>query len=491
MSMSEGQATPPPSPIGIADANLPADGGLSGLGLIMSLTGALFLIMALGMGTLMMFTMMLAGGNLRGAGTILLIALAVITTSSLRSWAHRAAGLRLLYDGPGTPRSAVQRYYLLSAVQTLVILVCMGSQGIPSKILGLVAVMLVGWPVALAIALASDRYRALLDQQTIPQGEDKGFEGASILMVVLGLTGLLFGIVMAISTFQQISGIMRHESFLGFSLIAIVTMLIIRSSFHVRAGFRGVLEVHRDRAVESVAKYSNSAVLAGAVICGLFFLILLTSSGGHVDGAAILVSLVTLVFLMWGLSAWPLLVKRFFVERQFADLLVTQEATHARAPDRGLTTLGWLLFGQAVMALSMTLPALLASPMDPDNYERARDPISQMFSMFQMAGRAQWWSIGAAALQLVASWQLMRMRPNHKTLVTIWSVAAALIAVYINYPMLKMMSRGGLDGVFRGGEALLSNLSFMSVAISLIAPIATLVLVNRKQRELPTAVLHR
>jgi hypothetical protein len=93
-------------------------------------------------------------------------------------------------------------------------------------------------------------------------------------------------------------------------------------------------------------------------------------------------------------------------------------------------------------------------------------------------------------LQLVASWQLIRMRPNHKRLVTIWSVIAALVAVYIHYPMLQAMVRSRGYGQV-DVEALLGNLSFMTVAIALIAPIATLVLVNRKERDLPMAVLQR
>jgi hypothetical protein len=218
---------------------------------------------------------------------------------------------------------------------------------------------------------------------------------------------------------------------------------------------------------------------------------MLVASQGHLEGPVALIGIVTVVFLMWSLAIWPLILKRFIVERQFTDFAVN-EAAPRRAPDRGLTTLGWFLFGQAVLGLSMALPALVvAGPMDPDDYHRARDPMSQMFAAFQAGGRAQWWSIGAAALQLVASWQLIRMRANHKVLVTVWGAAATLVAVYINYPVLEAMTKGGIGGAFGDSTAMLGNVSFMAVAISLIAPIATLFLVNRKQRDLPAAVLHR
>ena len=42
--------------------------------------------------------------------------------------------------------------------------------------------------------------------------------------------------------------------------------------------------------------------------------------------------------------AWPLIIRRFFSDRQFADLLAGDDApVHRRAPDAGLTGLGWLL----------------------------------------------------------------------------------------------------------------------------------------------------
>jgi hypothetical protein len=138
------------------------------------------------------------------------------------------------------------------------------------------------------------------------------------------------------------------------------------------------------------------------------------------------------------------------------------------------------------MALSMALPALLTGSQGSDDYYRSRNPMSQMFAMIQAGGRVQ---IGASVLQLVASWQLIRMRPNHKILVNVWGVAASLVAIYINYPILKAMTTGELARALGSSEALLGNISFMAVAITLIAPIATLILVNRKQRDLPTAVL--
>ncbi|HEX2685051.1 MAG TPA: hypothetical protein VHN14_00460, partial [Kofleriaceae bacterium] len=280
--------------------------------------------------------------------------------------------------------------------------------------------------------------------------------------------------------------------FIELSLLTMIALLVGRSALHVRAGVAGMRERHPDNTTAVVVKYSNFAVLAAAILCGVMFLMTLIESEGRMAGPAIFLMLITVVFALWGLTTWPVIIKRFFVDRQFADFLAHGEALPARAPDRGLTTLGWLLFGQAVLALTMALPVLLwSSPLDPDDYDRARDPMSQMFGAFQAGGTAQWWTIGAAALQLVASWQLIQMRPNHKRLVTLWGVAASLVAVYVNYPLLKVMIKGSLHGAFGGSQAMLNNLAFMMVAIALIVPIAALILVHRKHRELPTAVLHK
>jgi len=98
--------------------------------------------------------------------------------------------------------------------------------------------------------------------------------------------------------------------------------------------------------------------------------------------------------------------------------------------------------------------------------------------------------VTAFGMGAILMFSLIRMRPNHKMIVTLWSVVAALAAVYIHYPMLKAIVRSRGDGAV-DADALLGNLSFMTVAIALIAPIATLILVHRKQHGLPTAVLQR
>ena len=111
----------------------------------------------------------------------------------------------------------------------------------------------------------------------------------------------------------------------------------------------------------------------------------------------------------------------------------------------------------------------------------------QMLNALQGSGGGQTWPALMAALQLIVGWQLIRMRPNYKLVATIWAIAATLVAAYINYPMMKAMAQLGALQMF--GRSGAGGISFIVVAISLIAPIATLILVRRSQRDLPAVTV--
>ena len=64
-----------------------------------------------------------------------------------------------------------------------------GKFHVPGKIVLGIAGGLAVWPLTLAVLLALPRFRRFKDD--LPLTEDKGFEGASILMTVLGLCGAI------------------------------------------------------------------------------------------------------------------------------------------------------------------------------------------------------------------------------------------------------------------------------------------------------------
>jgi hypothetical protein len=220
-------------------------------------------------------------------------------------------------------------------------------------------------------------------------------------------------------------------------------------------------------------------------------MLLMVMSGGVMDVTIILS--VTLILIL--LLAWPLAIRKFFSERQFADILAGGEApSHRRSPDLGHTTLGWLLFAFGIYTLSMTLPR---AAILPDEMAGAMgrggdmNPMAMMFSMMATSTlRSPWWLVGGAALQLWAGLELIRMTDTHRMVASIYGVVATAVAIYVNLPMFDAIKKEGLGGFFGGGGGPAGGvMAIAGVAIGLIIPIGTLILVNRKAD--PTAASAR
>jgi hypothetical protein len=72
------------------------------------------------------------------------------------------------------------------------------------------------------------------------------------------------------------------------------------------------------------------------------------------------IAIVGVTGVCWVLMAWPMIIRRFFSDRQFADLLAGENASvHRRAPDAGLSGLGWLLLGAAMLTATTLIPHLI------------------------------------------------------------------------------------------------------------------------------------
>jgi len=480
-------APPAASVVPLVGARLPADHGLSGLGLIMQLGGTLFTAASAVLGLIMVISMVQLNAHMGSYGrgpdnSITLWVLAIATTGILRSMAHRAAGTRLLYEGNGTPFSGIRRYLVMSLIQTVVWTAFFATKvHAPGTLLALLVVMLAAWPAALALVISLPRFKAL--DQALPMAEDKGFEGAAILMLIFGLTGLGFSLVLLYTTLQLPSQLLAQLP--GIILLLVLVMLVIRSSLHVVAGWRGVSETHMDRAVEAAGRYGDFGMIT-AFVAGGGMLLLMMAGGAEVTG------ILAICLVAWLLLAWPLIIRKFFSERQFADLLAGGEAPlHRRAPDLGHATLGWLLLALGVMAMASALPQALLFHGGPHGLSQhggsgLSDPMSMMIAMMQSASmRSMWWPVGAAALQLWAAIELIRMSDHHRLVGTLYGVVATGVAIYINLPMLEAMKQMGIGGMFtmRGGGG--NPLMFATVAIAVIVPVTTLVLVNRKTA--PTA----
>jgi hypothetical protein len=168
------------------------------------------------------------------------------------------------------------------------------------------------------------------------------------------------------------------------------------------------------------------------------------------------------------LMAWPTIVRRFFGDRQFADLLAGDDAPiHRRAPDAGLTSLGWLLVAHSAFSLSFLLPELTFGSA------------SQMHELQELLARggalglrSPWWNVGVIVMQSWAGFELIRMSSQSRIIATVFGVIGTAVTLYLSWPLVATMR---VDGFRSLGQSL-----SLGIAMALIIPMATIVLVNRK-----------
>jgi len=315
------------------------------------------------------------------------------------------------------------------------------------------------WPATLFVLFLLPRFRRYRDD--LPLTEDKGFEGASILMTVGGACGtlamgtlLLFLLDLPRRVLMQGPGVM---------LLLAVGMLVIRSLFHVQAGVSGLRETNVDRSVELANRYANFGVISS--FCAAGALLMVVISFMSVLGIALICG------VAWMLMAWPLIIRRFFSDRQFADLIAGDEAPiHRRAPDAGLTGLGWLLFAHAIYTAVFVIIAFASS-------ESHSEYVSTMTSIGGTITKqySLWFRVGVIVLQAWAGFELIRMSPQSRVIATLYGLVGAGVLLYINWPMIKLIKVAGRT-LFASSHML----EVAPIAIALIIPIVTIILVNRQ-----------
>jgi hypothetical protein len=188
------------------------------------------------------------------------------------------------------------------------------------------------------------------------------------------------------------------------------------------------------------------------------------STGMHVIGLAIVCC------LSWLLLAWPLIIRRFFADRQFADLLAGPGATlHRRAPDAGLTWLGWLLLALAAWNASFLVPNLAMS-----------HSADVLWSLIGGGAHSLWWNAGLVILQGWAGFELVRMSPQSKLIATVYGIIAIALTVYLEWPMIDILRNLITPASKLADEGPGVILMLGPIVIALIVPVATIVLVHRK-----------
>ncbi|HKE17350.1 MAG TPA: hypothetical protein VKB80_20890 [Kofleriaceae bacterium] len=448
----------------LAGPRMPADHGLSSLGLLMQLGGSLFL------GGMVMFSVSaLFASEARGWFFLLVVCAA----GAVRSGLHRAAGTALLYGsqrGPFRPTCTYVAFAVAHSAFTLLVLNRGG--GVPLAVNLATALLLLGWPITLAVLLSRPRLRGLAADGALPVAEDMGFEGAAALMVLLGLVGSLAALLIAYTLVKSPAELLGSPQ--GLLVVGVFGMLFVRSLLHTVAGVRGTRGIDSDGAIESTSRYYSFGVVSSVIAGGAAF-ILVIPEAMHPT------SLLTVGLVVYVLLCWPLILRRYYTERVFANLLAGADApSHRRAPDAGMTAVGWLLLALGVPMLAVALPASLFlgdawNTLPPDGFPHGS------LLLLVAGSHSTWWWVGVGMAQVWAGLELVHMTDRHRLAPTIYGVIATAVTLYVMWPELGQMQTLGVQGPTGFG----SLTTIVMIAIILVPPIGTLVLANRAL--LPTA----
>jgi len=445
---------------------MPSDRGLAALGLIMQLGGSIFL------GCMALVAVVI------GFGSGSFAAILVGSAGAVRSAFHRAAGSALVYGSPRGLLRPTWTYIGVALAQTALTLVVFNKSGVPAGVTLTLALLLLAWPLTLLVVLTRPRLRVLAADDVLPPSEDMGFEGAAALMVLFGMMGSLVALFMLYAAFAGPGGSLASAHAL--LLIGVFAMLLARSVLHTMAGVRGTRGIDSDGATLAAARYFGFGVVS-SVITGGALLILFMMGGGPVVGLhpLMLLGMATVVYL---LLSWPMILRRFYTERNFSALLAGAEGpSYVRAPDAGMTAIGWLLLAASALQLGLALPGLISGP----------DFLPSLASLDGLGGpgladipfrpRSPWWSIGTGAVQLWAALELIHMTDRHRMAATIYGGLSSVVATYVMWPELRQLERmafGSMDGFA-------TVAAYFQIALCLVLPVGTMILANRKL--LPTA----
>ncbi|HEX3757180.1 MAG TPA: hypothetical protein VHW23_00675 [Kofleriaceae bacterium] len=445
----------PADVVSLPSPGLPADHGLASLGLVMQLAGRTTAALVA-----LLTSLAWIGGQLHPHTGALALGIAL---SFARSQLHRAAGRNLTYGrrgvdgGAADPFNAVRAYLAFAVVHAIAIgAIAAWVFDQPGRVAAGIAGALALWPCTLAVISRLSRVQPL--RAGLPLGEDRGLEGASIVMTVLGSYGLLStgAIVVMLGALSP-----RHvQHGWGVMVLVVFVLLAVRSGLHIRAGLAGLRDSSFDRPSELAGRYAAFGVISAFCVGGVLSLLAMSE---QLAPDAIL----SVAVACWLLVTWPLIVKRYFTQRQFAELLAGDRVTHRRAPDAGLTALGWLLAGHATLVAGVVLIQVTAHPQ--------LGRVADNALVFSGLAVGRWWLIDASlatasvVLELAAAVALIRMSDQRRAITTIYALFTGVVALA---PVPVVASLGH-------PLTLWTLIQLLPSAVQLVMPVAALVLVHR------------
>lgn len=463
----------------VSDARVPADRGLAGLGMLMQLGGSLGVIAAVAVALPAAFH-----GDRASSIVFFLAAL-----YGVRAAFHRAAGSALLYGTGGHPRRSVLAYVCVAVCHSLVTLLLL-RRYVDDALLVRIGALLLAWPVVLATCVSLPRLGRLL-RGAVPPPEDHGLTGAAVLMIVLGSAGTLcalLGLAILIDGPSWLGVLGDTAGPIHVAGVAVCAVLLLRSVIHVRAGARAASAASLGAHEACLARYGAVGGATASVVALLVAAVVAIATG------SIGVVLVAGMCARAALGAWPSILRRLRVERSFDVYLAGDRAPpFRRAPDAGLSALGWLLVAIGAPCVAQALAGALAAGSASWTAALPSGALSGALAG-GLAGEsgivtlgAGWRSLLVGGLQLGAGIALVRASERARRMATIYGVVAAVIAAgnlllaLTELLVLAPIAAGAAPG------ALMALARIGGAGIELALPAATLWLVGRSA--LPRAVV--
>ncbi|HUH03130.1 MAG TPA: hypothetical protein VML75_14135 [Kofleriaceae bacterium] len=450
-------------PVDLVGARSPADAGLSSLALLMQLVGTLGAVL---------FSVLSLLPIIAGGGAVLLFF--VFISFAIRGGCHRAAGTAMLHSA--NPARAVHVYIGVALVHTAgMVLLLHRFVGDDLTTVLRNGLLLGIWPIALLVITLLPRFRRFF-REGVPAAEDLGYEGVSVLMLLLSLMGLSVGILIVITLGAAAGSALGSPAVM--LPMGVLVFLVVRSAFHFRAGLSGVRGLHHlgeEQGMRYVSLGVSSALVA---TCAAFL-------EGMMTGSA-LAGFIVAVLLGGMLLAWPMIVRRYYIERSFAVALAMDEApVLRRTPDAGLTALGWFLLGSALLGLANGVPEALFG--DAETREALRD--LGKFGIGNELGaelRSAWWHVGVSGLQLWAGIELIRMSDHHRIATLIFAGVSIAVTAYVTWPQLQALP--DLIASLDAGAGVIARIAIIgAVGMGLVLPIAAIALVVRRGNDTAVA----
>ncbi len=400
----------------LAGARMPADRGLTGLGLVMQVAGSVFLAV----GALIALMPLLESA--RGGGPKMEVFI-IGVLSVIRSISHRSAGMALIYGSPKGYMHSLKTYVGIALAQSASVALVLVHVDAPRSMTLFVFALLMTWPTTVLLMLSSKRFRTA--EKDLPATEDMGLESAAVLMTIFGLMGTMAGGCLLLSIFKSAGSILTQVP--GILWTGVVMMLLARSVLHLRAGWQGSSGINPEKASHSASSYFNFGVISAVIASAVLMLQMIMQSPGIGLEFFLIVAMTGYLLLIW-----PSALRIFFTDRNFS-MLLDEEKTHRRSPDTGLSALGWLLLATGVVSLVYALGSIAF-------FRGEFTELNQLAAeLTDNRTPSMWVSLAMSAVQTYAGFELVRMGDNHRIATSVYGVVAVVATTYLYWPMISKL----------------------------------------------------